>query len=207
MVRPGPIFLVLLTALPLAGGCMESECVVVEALPGGPGSGEPSPPLYLGMGDSIVSLYGPQCLGVMACAGLELGAYIEDESVGAQRFTNPETDIDIMHQYIHGAWEWVIMNGGGNDLVQECGCKSDGHDPDACQDVIDSLAMPETRTGDMVEFIDMVNADTNDTASILILGYYEFPESSTENRDNCNPYVEELIFATSRWPNSIGTSS
>lgn len=27
---------------------------------------------------------------------------------------------------------------------------------------------------------------------ILIIGYYEFPERSTEHRDNCNPYLVEL---------------
>lgn len=191
-MRPNIVPLALLAVPLLLAGCEEMNCDVVEALPGGPRAVPPSAPAYLGLGDSIVSLYAPQCLGVMACAGLELGRYIEDHSTGGDRLTSPVDGVDIMHQYTHGPWEWVIMNGGGNDLVQECGCKFEGHDPRACEDVLDSLAVPAAGTGDLFQFIDMVKADTNDTASILIIGYYEFPESSAENRDNCNPYVLEL---------------
>lgn len=83
------------------------------------------------------------------------------------------------------------MTGGANDLVQECGCRSEVHNPENCKDVLDSLAVPEERGGDIFGFIDKVRQEGGNT-SILILGYYEFPEDSAENSVLCNPYILEL---------------
>jgi lysophospholipase L1-like esterase len=192
VVRPNIVPLALLAVPLLLAGCEEMNCEVVEALPGGPRAVPPSTPVYLGLGDSIIAMNAFECRGIMAYAGLDLGAYIEDRSRGGHCLTHPPDGIDIMHQYTHGPWEWVILNGGGNDMLQDCACSFAGHDPNACRDVMDSLALPAARTGDLFQFIDMVKADTNDTASILIIGYYSFPESSMEDLNNCNPYIAEM---------------
>jgi hypothetical protein len=130
-------------------------------------------------------------MGVPACAALELGLYVEDHSYGGRPLTDPVFGQDILHQVTAGSWEWVFMTGGGNDLVQECWCRSEGHVPEDCENVLDSLAVPEDRAGDIFEFIDRVRQEGSST-SILVLGYYEVPVNSAENSHLCNPYVEVL---------------
>lgn len=183
---------ILLAFVALVGGCVEGTCSFIEVLPGGPACPTYTDPSYLAVGDSIMATNGPLCEGIPGWAARDLGFYIEDHSAGGRRLTHPRSGDDIMSQYTEGSWEWVMMTGGGDDLVFECRCTEENHNPDDCEAVLDALALPDESTGDIYEFIDMVNLDDQNLASILILGYYTLPEDTPGNFDACNPYVLDL---------------
>ncbi len=175
-----------LGAASLAVGCYQDQCPAVDALPGA------DDPELLVVGDSIMASHGPLCQGVAGHAALALDRHVQDHSVGGRRLDHPDTDDDITGQYEPGPWEWVIMTGGGNDLLQECQCNVEGHDEQACLDVLDSLLDLEDGTGELLELLATVRADEGNAATVLLLGYYPFTDNSWANFDGCNGYLPEL---------------
>lgn len=61
-------------------------------------------PSYLAVGDSIMYMNGPLCMGIPAITALELGLYVEDLSLGGRPLTDPVFEQDIMHQVFPGSW-------------------------------------------------------------------------------------------------------
>ncbi len=180
----------LLGAASLATGCYEDRCPTVDALPGSPTLGEE--PEILVVGDSIMATHGQLCQGVAGHAAVAMGRYVEDHSVGGRRLDHPDHNDDIIGQYEPGPWEWVVMTGGGNDMLQECECNVEGHDEQACMDVLDSLVDLEAGTGEIHDLLATVRADDSNAATVLLLGYYAFTDSSWANFDGCNDYLPEL---------------
>ena len=180
----------ILGAASLATACQEDQCPALEALPGSPDSGEEAS--ILAVGDSIVAMNGQLCQGVAGHAALSLDRYVQDQSVGGRRLDHPDSDDDIMGQYQAGPWEWVVMTGGGNDLLQECSCNADGHDAEACEQVLDSLVDLDSGTGELLDLLDLVRADESNAATVILLGYYPFTDGSWANFDGCNAYLPEL---------------
>jgi acyl-CoA thioesterase-1 len=185
----GPILLIALAlaAASLATGCYEDLCPQLEALPDA--GAEPG---ILVVGDSIMASHGQLCQGVAGHAALALERSIEDHSLGGRRLDHPDSDDDVTGQYEPGPWEWVVMTGGGNDLLQECECNVEGHDEQACWDVMDSLLDAELSSGELLDFLALVEADPSHAATVLLLGYYPFMEQSWANFDGCNGYLPEL---------------
>jgi acyl-CoA thioesterase-1 len=177
----------LLGAASLATGCYQDLCPELEGLPGAGGEAE-----ILAVGDSIMATHSPLCQGVAGHAAIALDRFVEDHSVGGRRLDHPDSDDDITGQYEPGPWEWVVMTGGGNDLLQECGCNVEGHDEQACWDTVDSLLDLEAGTGELIAFLEQVRADEGNAATVLLLGYYPFMDSSWANFDGCNGYLPEL---------------
>lgn len=180
----------IMSAASLATGCYEDQCPAVATLPGGPDSGEEAQ--ILAVGDSIMAMNGQVCQGVAGHAGLALDRYVQDHSLGGRRLDHPDSDDDIVGQYEAGPWEWIVMTGGGNDMLQECGCNQDGYDAAVCEQVLDSLVDLELGTGEIFDFLDQVRADESHAATVLLLGYYAFTDDSWANFDGCNAYLPEL---------------
>jgi acyl-CoA thioesterase I len=179
-----------LGAASIASGCYEDLCPQLEPLPGNPSAGEEAS--ILAVGDSIMAMNGQICQGVAGHAALASNRFVVDHSVGGRRLDHADSDDDIIGQYEPGPWEWVVMTGGGNDMIQECGCNVEGHDEQGCWDTLDSLLDPEAGTGEILDFLAMVRADEANAATVLLLGYYDFTEHSMANFDGCNAYLPEL---------------
>ncbi len=179
-----------LGAASLAVGCYEDQCPSLEDLPGAPTTGDEA--TILAVGDSIMAMNGQLCQGVPGHAALALGRYVQDHSVGGRRLDHPDSDDDIMGQYEPGPWEWVVMTGGGNDMIQECACNVEGHDERGCWDTVDSLVDLETGAGEIYDFLAQVRADEGNAATVVLLGYYPFTDSSMANFDGCNAYLPTL---------------
>jgi acyl-CoA thioesterase I len=79
-----------------------------------------------------------------------------------------------------GRWNWVIMNGGANDLGSTCGCTR-------CDAVIDGLISKDGRTGDIPRLIAAARAQG---AQVLWMGYYQTPSNSLFA--GCRPALIEL---------------
>ncbi len=176
-------------ALMFGTACPEPTdlCPEVEALPGGPDSEED--PTALAIGDSIFATNSGTCQGIAGQLSLDLGLYVQDEAVSGRRLTRPEDEIDITRQYSSGDWDLVVLDGGGNDLIQECVCNGSGTE-EACMAVVDELHDPTTGTGEMAALLDTIAADSG--AQVVLLGYYLFASDSWANFDGCNDYLAEL---------------
>ncbi|MBX2803652.1 MAG: SGNH/GDSL hydrolase family protein [Myxococcales bacterium] len=128
------------------------------------------------VGDSILewNLRGGDSIPQVAAAELTRGAYNAAVS-GARVLGDPPT---IDEQYETKDWDWVIVNGGGNDLNEDCDC-------DGCDDVLDDLVTADTGFGDQVDLVERIQADG---AQVVILGYYELP--SFDDVDEDGPFAK-----------------
>ncbi|GHF51565.1 SGNH/GDSL hydrolase family protein [Seohaeicola zhoushanensis] len=71
----------------------------------------------------------------------------------------------IVNQYRSGDWDWVILNGGGNDLWLGCGCAF-------CDRRLDRLVAPDGQSGDIVNMVSMLRSTG---ARVVYVGYLRSP--------------------------------
>ncbi|MBT0955915.1 SGNH/GDSL hydrolase family protein [Alphaproteobacteria bacterium KMM 3653] len=114
------------------------------------------------IGDSILAWNGGLAPEVM---GEALGRRVLDRSRSGARVSGaggygfvPE----IAAQYRGEAVAWVVMDGGGNDLLGECGC-------DGCDPVLDGLISADGRSGEIARIVERIRAGG---ARVLLVGYY-----------------------------------
>jgi acyl-CoA thioesterase I len=86
----------------------------------------------------------------------------------------------IPSQLTAGRWNWVVINGGANDLGSACGCVR-------CDATMDALVSKDGRTGDIPRLIGQARAQG---AQVLWMGYYQTPAGSLFA--GCRPALVEL---------------
>ena len=74
--------------------------------------------------------------------------------------------MDIRQQYRIGNWDWVILNGGGNDIWFGCACHK-------CERKLDRLISADGRSGEIPKLIARMRQTTD--AQIIYLGYLSTP--------------------------------
>ncbi|MDQ2091649.1 SGNH/GDSL hydrolase family protein [Marimonas arenosa] len=79
-----------------------------------------------------------------------------------------------------GRWNWVVVNGGANDLGFSCGCTR-------CAAEIDALISRDGTNGDIP---DLANKARFQGANVLWVGYYKAPETTTFR--GCRPGLVEI---------------
>ena len=88
---------------------------------------------------------------------------------------------DIRGQYVEGRWDWVILNGGANDLLGECGCRR-------CAANLDGLIAADAKRGDIPALVERI---VSDGARVVLLGYYDANERPNPFR-HCSDEVAVL---------------
>lgn len=116
----------------------------------------------------------------------ELGEEVIDKSVlGARYFyylpLSGEAGLRLTAQFKPGKWDWVIMNGGGNDLLFGCGCG-------LCDNMLDRLVSADGRAGAIPKY---VNEIRQTGARVIYLGYLRNPGTFTPIK-GCGPAGNEL---------------
>ena len=81
---------------------------------------------------------------------------------------------------LSGSWNWVVMNGGANDLATRCGCGP-------CGDQIDRLISADGAQGAIPQLIARARASG---AQVLWAGYYVAPSSGSFK--GCRPALVEI---------------
>lgn len=140
----------------------------------------------LAMGDSMMawnSLGGQSIPDVVSDV---LGEPVVDRSVSGARMIyrlpiSGAAGLSIPKQYRAGNWDWVILNGGGNDLWLGCGCGQ-------CDRKMDKLISEDAETG---VFPDLVTRIRQDGARVILLGYLRTPGRSSPI-ENCRDEGDEL---------------
>ena len=102
-------------------------------------------------------------------------------AIGGSHFLDDEEQEGIPAQYEDGEWQWLLMDGGANDLNDRCGCSD-------CDDVLDSIISADGTQGAMADFATSV-ADSG--VQVLIMGYYRIPEDAPDF-EGCNAIIPEL---------------
>jgi len=87
----------------------------------------------------------------------------------------------IERQYIEGDWDWVVVNGGGNDLWLGCGCQK-------CENTLDKMISSDGTSGRIPS---MLASILRDGARILYVGYLRSPGIGSPI-DHCADYGNEF---------------
>lgn len=124
----------------------------------------------LAMGDSMMAWNASSRATVSDNVESILGEPVIDRSVvGARIFyhlpVSGALGMNISQQYRPGDWDWVIMNGGGNDLWFGCGCS-------ACDRKMTRMVSPDGQKGSIPEMVQKIR---NSGARVVYLGYLRSP--------------------------------
>lgn len=145
-----------------------------------------STPRILAMGDSMLAWHRGSKLAISDELERQLGTSVIDRSVTAARYNyvlpiSGALGLNISKQYRESKWEWVVLNGGGNDLWFGCGCV-------ACDGTLDKLISPDATAG---KIPDLVSRIRGGGARVIYLGYLHSP-GSFSIVDHCKDEAIEL---------------
>lgn len=124
----------------------------------------------LAIGDSMLAWHKGSGNAITEVAEREIGEEIVDRSVVGARFLYglPITGamgLNISKQYVLGSWDWVVINGGGNDLWFGCGCLD-------CDGTIDRMISRDGRSGKIPRLISEARSTG---ARVIFVGYLHSP--------------------------------
>ena len=137
----------------------------------------------LGIGDSMLAWNRESGESIPEVVATELGFDVLNASVSGSQLTDGGDGGDeaIPNQYVEGDWDWVVLNGGGNDLNEQCGCGE-------CDVVLDTIASVDGQSGVLPELVDEISSNGH---SVVIVGYFQIPEDQPDF-GNCGDTLVEL---------------
>ncbi|MFN7224058.1 MAG: SGNH/GDSL hydrolase family protein [Paracoccaceae bacterium] len=169
MIRP----IAALVALALLFGC-------AEPVPDG------SSARILVLGDSMMASNRATGQSVADVIETALQQKVIDRSVVAARYfyalpISGAAGLRLTAQYRPRDWDWVILNGGGNDLLFGCGCGF-------CDGVLDRLVSQDGRAGTIPAYVARIRQSG---ARVIYVGYLRNPGTGTPIK-GCGPAGNEL---------------
>ncbi|MFT6090740.1 SGNH/GDSL hydrolase family protein [Sulfitobacter sp.] len=122
------------------------------------------------LGDSFMTSHAQSKQAVPNHLEKTLGAYVKSRAItGARyRYFLPITGalgLNISKQYRDGPWDWVVINGGGNDLWMGCGCSK-------CERRMNQLISADGTGGDIPT---LVAKARRSGAKVAYVGYLRSP--------------------------------
>lgn len=138
------------------------------------------------LGDSMMAWNHGTGNSVADAIEATLGAKVVDRSLSGARYfyglpISGSLGLRLTKQYRTGNWDWVVMNGGGNDLLFGCGCSK-------CDRMLDRLVSKDGRQGAIPEFVEQIRKSG---AQVLYVGYLRNPGIPSPIRA-CRPAGNEL---------------
>ena len=106
--------------------------------------------------------------------GEKLGKMLTTLAISGSMMSTGE-DWSIPNQYFARDWEWVILDGGANDLNELCGCGP-------CEAVQQDLAQA---------YQDLIGSIRAEGSRVVIWGYYGISPDAPEF-GNCNEAIDQL---------------
>lgn len=143
----------------------------------------------LTIGDSIFAWNARANATIPEVIGRELDRTVISRAVGGAFISHPDPEEadernEIRRQYVDRGWEWVVMDGGANDLNFECECGD-------CGAVMDAMVSADGLSGDIPEFVRGAIATGS---KVMYVGYYDLPDGAEFGFDRCGDEVD--IFNT-----------
>ena len=124
----------------------------------------------LAMGDSMLAWNGTAHQSVSFAIERELGQPVVDRSVSGAHVlyalpVSGAMGMKISKQYIPGKWDWIVLNGGGNDMWLGCGCVR-------CDSRINRMISADGKQGAIAEHVAQLRATG---AQVVYVGYLRSP--------------------------------
>lgn len=143
-------------------------------------------PRILMMGDSLLAWNRLRGGSVARALATRLGEPVTDKSISGATYATRETgEADkpggIGSQYKPGSWDWVVMNGGGNNLLFGCGCAG-------CTDELNRLISADGRAGVIPQTVAQARRGG---AQVIYTGYLRSP-GFTSPVEHCGPIGDQL---------------
>lgn len=143
-------------------------------------------PRVLVMGDSLMAWNGTRGAAVSDALGNLLGVKVKDHAVAGARYfyrlpLTGAAGLRIGAQFRGGPWDYVVMNGGGNDLLFGCGCGT-------CKRMLNRLIREDGRAGAIADLIREIRASG---AKVIYTGYLRTP-GVTSPVEACGPLGDEM---------------
>lgn len=122
----------------------------------------------LAMGDSVMAWNGASGNAIPDALGSALDRDVVSKAVPGAQFDNSSrlagaVGFDIQRQFPGGQWNWIVLNGGANDLNSDCGCG-------ACGPTVDQLIGAGGMNGSIPAYLERLRGQSG--ARILWMGYY-----------------------------------
>ena len=138
------------------------------------------------MGDSMLATHSLTGRSVSHIVEARIGEKVIDCAVPGARmiYALPITGaagLNIPKQYRPGKWDWVVLNGGGNDLLLGCGCMF-------CNRKMEQLISEDGRRGAIPGFVSRLRQDG---AQVLYVGYLRLPGLASPIK-HCREEGDEL---------------
>lgn len=154
-------------------------------------------PRILAMGDSMMAAHRLSGRAISHNLSEQLNEPVKDTSVVGARLAyslpvSGALGMNIGQQYREGAWDWVVMNGGGNDLWFGCGCH-------VCDRKMDSLISEDGTSGKIPSLVSKLR---NSGAQVLWVGYLRSPGMDSPI-ESCHDEGNELEARISNLAKSV----
>lgn len=122
----------------------------------------------LAIGDSVLAWNGFRGHAIPDVVARQTGLKFSNLSASGARISHTSQQAlakggDISRQYVPGPWEWVLLNGGANDLLSECGCRR-------CEGGLNRLISSDGRRGEIPALVARIRSSG---ARVMLLGYYD----------------------------------
>jgi hypothetical protein len=143
--------------------------ILFAALPAGPSLAEGRARILM-MGDSLFAMHKLTGHSVGATLRQALSEPVVDNSIAGARFfyklpITGAIGLSIPKQHRGGSWDWVVLNGGGNDLWLGCGCSR-------CERRMDRLISRDGRRGAIPGLVSRLRQSG---AQVIFVGYLRTP--------------------------------
>lgn len=139
-------------------------CVSFAAVIAAPASAKDD---ILVIGDSMLEWQSFKGASIPHFLAKDSGRRVENRSAsGAKLYLtgaegNPRSVISA--QYSKGNWNWVVVNGGANDLLVKCGCRR-------CDKVLNKLISADAKSGILPDLVKKIRSDG---PRVIVLAYYK----------------------------------
>lgn len=136
------------------------------------------------VGDSILAWHRGSGRSIPSVVGQSTGLTVSNVSVSGATFLGAR---GIPTQFVPGDWGWVIIDGGGNDLLPVCQTANE-------QPVLDAIISSDARQGAFPAFVNQV---ASQGAQVIVLGYYPISDRGGPFVA-CRSVLDELAARQSR---------
>ena len=143
------------------------------------------------LGDSIMAWNGLSGNTVARNLAKELDANVADRSRSGEVIGRGGNE-GIFSQYRSGDWDWIVLNGGGNDFLRICKCAT-------CDPILNRLISKDGRTGIIPNETKRLRARGH---KVLFMGYLR-TNGFRSPVGKCTKYVDALEDRVARFANQI----
>ncbi|MEO0600907.1 MAG: SGNH/GDSL hydrolase family protein [Myxococcota bacterium] len=135
----------------------------------------------LAIGDSILAAHAKAGASIPHVAAARTGHVVHNVAINGAELLEGGAIRAIPLQRVAGKWDWLVMNGGGNDLNGRCGCGD-------CRAVLDQQISADATSGALV---DIVKEAVASGTRVLFMGYPELPPGARFGFDRCDDILVE----------------